>query len=188
MNLTASPFFEIQQTGMNRVKFSRHERGPFVWAVDYALRSGGKFSVSISRAVADAIPEINKAFKKHNVAVQITADSDPRAVDYFFSALGGATFGAVGGSTAGAAIWATAKAYKAAGAIDVVIPGLGLCLAIPAAVGAVIGAAAGASSTYYGLRIRFVQIDQPSPATQTVAGSENEDGAEALALDLVPAM
>lgn len=167
--------FEIEEPGEEPVRYPRGDQSLFLGAVDYTVRRGGRLVVTIAKTASETIEDLNKIFKKHNVAVKITADSDPRATDFFFSALGGATFGAGIGAAASASLWAAAKTYKIAVGADLAVPGLGQAIAIPAAIGAAFGAAVSLSITYYGLRIRFEAIND--------ASRKNEQG---LALDLAP--
>jgi hypothetical protein len=103
MSEIALDSFAIPQKGQKVVSYRAADESKFMAALEFALQSGGQFMVIISKVMSRSVLEINEVFKKHNVAVQITADSDPKAVDYFFSALGGATCGAATGFSFGAA-------------------------------------------------------------------------------------
>jgi hypothetical protein len=149
--------FVIVRDGKKLVCYDAGEEARFIGGVDYALRAGEQFVLSISKAMSRSVVAINEVFKQHNIAVEIIADSDPRAIDYFFSALGGTTFGAVGGASVGTALWLALKSYKATAAADFFVPGLGPCIAVPAGILACLGAAVGSCATHWGLRIRFVR-------------------------------
>jgi hypothetical protein len=177
--------FEIAEPGKHRVSYSRGDQSRFLTNVEYAVQAGGRFVVTIAKTAADTVDGLNTIFRKYNVAIRITADSDPRAVDYFFGAFTGATFGAGVGAGAAGAVWAALKAYKTSVGVDLFVPGLGQAIGIPAAIGAGVGAAISLSTTYYGLRIRFERLDlgsEPSGAP----GPDNASAPDALAIDVAP--
>lgn len=178
--------FEIEEPDEEPVRYPREDQSLFLGAVDYTVRRGRRLIVTIAKTASETIDDLNKIFKKHNVAVKITADSDPRAIDYFFSALGGATFGAGIGAAASAGFWAAVKTYKVAVGADLAVPGLGQAIGIPAAIGAAFGAAVGLSTTYYGLRIRFEAINGVAPKPGSGNTEQASKDEEALALHLAP--
>jgi hypothetical protein len=181
MSQTTSRTFKTKKPG-EKSRHSREDQSAWLGIVDRALRCGGKVVVTIFKVTSDTVADLNQILKEHHVALRITADSDPNATEYFFATLSGATFGAATGGAAAAAFWATLKTYKAVGVVDFVVPGLGSFLIIPAAIGAVFGAVMSLSVTYYGVRIRFVTLNEAT-AGKPVAGRE---ASKALVLEFAP--
>lgn len=134
---------------------------------------------SAPKHARDAFERINGLFKKHNIEVVLTIDSDPEAVDYLINAMvggiAGAAVGALGGiAAAGVAnlgvvgIGTVTVAYFVGGgtaalasatALGVFAPGLGWVIG-GAGVGLGVGITAGMAVTRMGLRVQFASLDK----------------------------
>jgi hypothetical protein len=116
--------------------------------VEKLLDLGARFTVSVAKTARDIVLEVNELFKRHGL--EITANSEPTAVDYVINMCLGGMIGAVGGAAVGGGLLATARAAS------IVLPGPGWAYFVGSVVvGSALGAATGAALTIVGLRIRF---------------------------------
>lgn len=143
--------YEILSEG-KVVKFN--EASKFLNTVESFIQLQQKFTIIIVKAAVDVVDEVNKLLYKHSIKVEITEDSNPKAVDYIANALFGASIGA----GQGAILWIAFSTYGSFLAetfdLDIAFPGLGHCVAF----GAALGAAWSFATTSWGLKIKFTPI------------------------------
>ena len=135
----------------------------FVSQVESLLQLGARFTVSIAKTALDVAQRINELFKKHRLEIAITADSDPKAVDYVINMLLGGTIGAVGGAALGGGLLAVARSAS------IFLPGPGWAYLVGSIfVGVAVGAVTGAALARVGLRIRFSPVDSEKAELEVI--------------------
>ncbi len=147
--------YEILSQG-KVVKFD--DPSKFLNTVESFIQIQQKFIIIIVKAAVEVVDEVNNILEKYGIKVEITEDSNPKAVDYIANALLGAGIGAGVGAILGGAFATYGSVLAKTISLDIVFPGLSQCIAIGAGIGAVIGAIGGVQATTWGLKIKFTPI------------------------------
>jgi hypothetical protein len=151
------PFYVIHINGKAHI-YAHSQEDEFLAMIESKVKRGMGFIVSIAKTADHVAIEIRKILAKYGIKMDITTDSNPKAVGYFVNAMAAGTLGAISGAYAGTVLHVGFMAWKTYIASDFVLPGIGQCIAIAAAIGAILGAVAGTAGTHYGLRIQFSKV------------------------------
>jgi len=148
----------------------------FVTTVETLLQLGQRFSVVVVRSASQVFEEINAAFKRHDVKIALIADSEPEAADYVVNALAGGVLGGVAGAGIGAGVW-IGLARAAAQGWRRTVPGVGQVLTVATVAGVVVGALSGGVVSRWGLKVRFVPLeDDPDDGSIEVEFTQLPEG------------